>query len=86
MNWIYSTVIEKPRRALITKQIEPGTVNEAEYLEVARSRVVLAIFTAEVEANLSQKLSAELHRSMKKNPPRALKYDLIYVCPSSLHY
>ena len=53
---------------------------EVGHLEVGRSSVVLTIFTAEVNVSLSQKLSAELHRSTKKNPPRALKYELIYVC------
>jgi hypothetical protein len=54
-------------------------INEAEYLKVGTSSVVLTIFTAEVDVKLNQKLSTELHRSTKKNPPRALKYELIYV-------
>lgn len=54
-------------------------ISEAEYLKVDQSSVVLRIFTAEVDVKLSQKISAELHRSTKKNPPRALKYELIYV-------
>ena len=49
------------------------------HLEVGRYSIVLTIFTAEVDVNLSKKLLAELHRSTKKNPPRALKYELIYV-------
>ncbi|KAF9644423.1 hypothetical protein BDM02DRAFT_3272450 [Thelephora ganbajun] len=53
-------------------------ITEAEYLKVGQSTVVLAIFTAEVDVKLSQKISVELHRSTKKNPPRALKYELIY--------
>lgn len=59
-------------------------VNEAEYLKVEQSSVVLRIFTAEVDVKLNQKISAELHRSTKKNPPRALKYELIYVSHFSL--
>lgn len=54
-------------------------INETEYLKVDQSSVVLRIFTAEVDVKLSQKISAELHRSTKKNPPRAVKYELIYV-------
>jgi len=54
-------------------------ISEAEYLKIGQSSVVLTIFTAEVDVKLSQKISAELHRSTKKNPPRALKYELIYV-------
>jgi hypothetical protein len=54
-------------------------INESEYLKVDQSSVVLRIFTAEVGVKLNQKISAELHRSTKKNPPRTLKYELIYV-------
>lgn len=54
-------------------------INDTEYLRVSQSSVVLTIFTAEVEVKLNQKISTELHRSTKKNPPRALKYELIYV-------
>jgi hypothetical protein len=55
-------------------------VSGAGCLKVAQFSVVLTIFTAEVDVNIDQKLSAELHRSMRKNPPRTLKYELIYVC------
>ena len=57
---------------------QPG-ISEDEYMEVDQSSLSLTIFTAEVDVELSQKISAELHRSTKKNPPRALKYELIYV-------
>ena len=79
MNWVYSTGTEKPKQALVVEQIKPGTINEAEYLKVNQSSVVLTIFTAEVDVKLSQKVSGELLRSTRKNPPRALKYELIYV-------
>ena len=68
-----------PQRAASPLPPQPA-INETEYLKVGQSSVVLAIFTAEVEVKLSQKISVELHRSTKKNPPRALKYELIYVC------
>jgi hypothetical protein len=58
--------------------------NEAEYLKVGQSKVVLTIFTADVDVKLSQKLSAELHRATQKNLPRKLKYELIYVGRSPL--
>lgn len=48
-------------------------------LEPDNSGVELTIFTANVDVKLSSKISAELHRSMRKNPPRTLKYELIYV-------
>ena len=79
MNWIYSTGTEKPRQALVAERILPEIVDVAEYLEVCQSSVLLTIFTAEVEVKLNEKMSAELHRATKKNPPRALKYELIYV-------
>jgi hypothetical protein len=68
-----------PQRAASPLPPQP-IINEADYLKVGQSGVVLTIFTAEVDVKLSQKISAELHRSTKKNPPRALKYELIYVC------
>lgn len=55
-------------------------ISEEGCLKVAQFSVVLTIFTAEVDVNIDQKLSAELHRSMRKNPPRTVKYELIYVC------
>ena len=58
-------------------------INEVRCLEVGQYSVALTIFAAEVDVKLSQKMSAELRRSTKKNPPCALKYELIYVCHSS---
>lgn len=78
MNWVYSARTEKPRQTLVTG---PRAGSEAKSLQVGRSQVVLAVFTAEVDVRLSQKISTELYRSTKKNPPRTLKYELIYVCP-----
>ena len=57
-----------------------SVISQTKYLEVGQSSVTLTIFTAEVDVNLTQKLSAELHRSTKKNPPPAIKYEFIYVC------
>jgi hypothetical protein len=57
---------------------QPAT-NEAEYLKVGRSKVVLTILTADVDVKIDQKLSTEFYRATKKDPPRELKYKLIYV-------
>lgn len=54
-------------------------VTEADLLLINESNVVLTIFTAEVDVQLTKKMSAELHRSTKKNPPAKVKYQLIYV-------
>ena len=67
-----------PQRAPSPLPPQPA-LNEAEYLKVGQSSVVLTIFTAEVDVKLNQKISTEIHRSTKKNPPRTLKYELIYV-------
>ena len=68
-----------PQRVPSPPPAQPLT-DEAEYLELGQSGVELTIFTADVDVKLGPKMSAELHRSMRKNPPRALKYELIYVC------
>lgn len=44
------------------------------------SSVMLTIFAANVDVSLDSKLAAEVQRSTKKNAPRTLKYELIYVC------
>ena len=67
-----------PQRAPSPLSPQPA-LNEAEYLKVGHSSVMLTIFTAEVDVELGQKISTELHRATKKNPPRTLKYELIYV-------
>ena len=48
-------------------------------LEAHVSSVVLTIFTANVDVRLDKKMTAELLRSTKKNPPSRLRYELIYV-------
>ena len=58
--------------------------DEAENLKTTRSTVVFTIFAADADVELSPKLSAEIRRSTKKNPPPALEYALIYVCRSPL--
>ena len=54
--------------------------DETENLKVDKSSVKLTIFAADVDVELDSKLKAEIHRSTKKDPPHALKYELIYVC------
>ena len=68
-----------PQRVPFPPPAQP-LADEAEYPELGQSSVELTIFTADVDVKLGPKMSAELHRSMRKNPPRALKYELIYVC------
>jgi len=47
--------------------------------EIIETSVALTVFTAEVDVSVDKKLSVELLRSTKKNPPQQLKYSLIYV-------
>ncbi|KAF8523641.1 hypothetical protein JB92DRAFT_3140729 [Gautieria morchelliformis] len=42
------------------------------------SHVILSVFCGEVDVSLSQKMTTELHRSTKKNPPTKIKLELIY--------
>ncbi|KAI6144665.1 hypothetical protein BKA82DRAFT_15653 [Pisolithus tinctorius] len=42
------------------------------------AKVDLNVFTAEVDVTVDEKLSKELNRCMKKNPPSTLKYSVIY--------
>ncbi len=56
---------------------EPKTVIDPRQIRV--TSVAMSIFSADVDVRLDKKLSAELHRSTKKNPPSKLKYELIYV-------
>jgi hypothetical protein len=48
-------------------------------LTMAVTKVTLSVFTANVDVQLEAKMASELQRSIKKNPPSKLKYDLVYV-------
>ncbi len=48
-------------------------------LEAYSSNVILTIFTANVDVRLDKKMTEELLRSTKKNPPSRLRCELIYV-------
>jgi hypothetical protein len=64
--------------AEIVKAVCSGANNPSP-METVKSRVDLTVFSAEVDVTVDEKLSGELHRCMKKNPPSKLKYSLIYV-------
>jgi hypothetical protein len=61
----------------------PGPVAEIESPsnshEITQIGVSLSILSASVQVNLDKKMSAELIRSIKKNPPSKMKFELIYV-------
>jgi hypothetical protein len=66
-----------PQRIVTPLPAEP--VVDIDPLTVTETRVTLSVFSADVDVRLSTKMSAELHRSTKKNPPSKLKFELIYV-------
>ncbi|THU91523.1 hypothetical protein K435DRAFT_759191 [Dendrothele bispora CBS 962.96] len=69
--------VNTPQRSSTPAVPQPQTppVNP---LSVIENSVLLSIFTADVDVRLERKITAELHRSTKKNPPSKLKYELIY--------
>jgi hypothetical protein len=66
-----------PRRAPTPVPVVPK--ESINLLEAHSSSVVLTIFVANVDVRLNKKMTAELLRSTKKNPPSRLRYELIYV-------
>ncbi|KAI5994116.1 hypothetical protein F5J12DRAFT_962838, partial [Pisolithus orientalis] len=54
------------------------TLLQYDSLRMHETKVDLTAFTAEVDVTLDEKLSKELNRCMKKDPPSCLQYSLIY--------
>ncbi|KAI6041582.1 hypothetical protein EDC04DRAFT_1265243 [Pisolithus marmoratus] len=67
-----SSTSRRPASPLVP-QLPPRAMTE-----LHQTSVTLTVFTADVNVKVDKKLSAELLRSMKKNPPQQLKYSLIY--------
>jgi hypothetical protein len=67
-----------------TPEVTPSMVSKesTDLLEAYSSNIVLTIFTANVDVRLDKKMTEELLRSTKKNPPSRLRYELIYVSPT----
>ena len=67
-----------------TPEVTPSVVpkESTDLLEAYSSNIVLTIFTANVDVRLDRKMTEELLRSTKKNPPSRLRYELIYVSPT----
>lgn len=53
-------------------------------LEALSSNIALTIFTANVDVRVDKKMTEELLRSTKKNPPSRLRCELIYVSPTAV--
>ncbi len=69
-----------------TPPVVQETIEPADLLAVKANSVDITIFSAEVNVRLDKKLTADLQRSTKKNPPGRLKYELVYVSPSLKHF
>ncbi|KAF9051010.1 hypothetical protein BDZ89DRAFT_1098552 [Hymenopellis radicata] len=54
------------------------TIKPEDLLAVKANSVDITIFSAEVNVRLDKKLTTDLQRSTKKNPPGRLKYELVY--------
>jgi hypothetical protein len=67
-----------------TPEVTPSMVpkESTNLLEAHSSNIVLTIFTANVDVRLDKKMTEELLRSTKKNPPSRLRCELIYVSPT----
>ena len=68
----------------LTSEATPSTVpkESTDLLEAHSSNIALTIFTANIDVRLDEKMTEELLRSTKKNPPSRLRYELIYVSPT----
>jgi len=64
----------------VTPSMEPK--ESTNLLEAHSSNIALTIFTANVDVRVDKKMTEELQRSTKKNPPSRLRYELIYVSPT----
>lgn len=69
--------VSSPQRSITPLPAEPEV--DIDPLTVTETQVTLSVFSVDVDVKLSTKMSTELHRSTKKNPPSKLKYELIYV-------
>lgn len=48
-------------------------------LTMTTPSITLTMYSAEVDTHVDESLAPELRRAMMKNPPRQLRYELIYV-------
>ncbi|TFK25484.1 hypothetical protein FA15DRAFT_703591 [Coprinopsis marcescibilis] len=56
----------------------PAEPTAVDLLDINSTSISLTIFSAEVNVKLDKKMTAELVRSTKKNPPSKMRYELIY--------
>ncbi|KAH9485292.1 hypothetical protein JR316_0002200 [Psilocybe cubensis] len=56
----------------------PPVEKSIDHLAISETSVSLSIYSASIQVHIDKKLSAELQRSTKKNPPTKMKFELIY--------
>ncbi|PPQ89567.1 hypothetical protein CVT25_012239 [Psilocybe cyanescens] len=56
----------------------PPVEKPIDHLAISETSVLLSIYSASIQVRLDKKLSSELQRSTKKNPPTKMKFELIY--------
>ena len=67
-----------PQR-VVTPVPPPMPPKPIEHLAINETNVSLSIYSASIQVRLDKKLSSEIQRSTKKNPPTKMKFELIYV-------
>ncbi|KAF9484470.1 hypothetical protein BDN70DRAFT_910674 [Pholiota conissans] len=65
-----------PQRAATPAPLPPP--KPVDHLAINETSVSLSIYSASVQVRLDKKLSSEINRSTKKNPPTRMKFELIY--------
>ena len=73
-----STPIPDPK-AVEAATEEEEAKEQQKLLQINETSVVLAVFAADVDVNLDDRMKRELLRATKKNAPHKMRYELIYV-------
>lgn len=75
LSGFFTSVPTPPRQTSLLPMPAP----QVDLTETSITSIILSVFSADVTVRLNSKLSSEIHRSTKKNPPSSMKYELIYV-------
>ncbi|CAA7259259.1 unnamed protein product [Cyclocybe aegerita] len=65
-------------RAPTPQPLPPPPPKAVDPLSTSETSVSLSIYSASIRVKLDKKMTAEIHRSTKKNPPTTMKFELIY--------
>lgn len=76
---LFSTLSGTSTPQRITTPLPP-VEKPIDHLAISETTVSLSIYSASIQVRVDKKLSSELQRSTKKNPPTKMKFELIYVC------